>query len=242
MSALVVGSMAPDFPYFTKWPSDQYGHSLIGVFAYCIPAGFIVLSVFHLVIKRPTLELLPDSHRNRLAPLAKTPAMSGRLALTALAALILGAATHVAWDSFTHAYGASVARLPFLQYYLFHAPILGDVHVYKVLQHGSTFVGLGLLAYGYARWYRRANPEPSAALLPIAPDVRRRWVVGAILTAVAASAVFALLRIQPAGTSGRWQALAKNLVVPSMALIALELLAFSAYWHWSVSRNPRKAI
>jgi len=42
-SALVVGSMAPDFPYFLS-VSDaiRWGHSTRGVFLFCLPFGLLV--------------------------------------------------------------------------------------------------------------------------------------------------------------------------------------------------------
>ncbi len=44
LSALVVGSMAPDFPYFLPGlPQDKFGHTLAGVFWFCVPAGLAVL-------------------------------------------------------------------------------------------------------------------------------------------------------------------------------------------------------
>ena len=55
------------------------------------------------------------------------------------AALLIGALTHIVWDSFTHGIGFAVQTFPQLKTTLLGWP------AYKYLQHGSTVVGLFLL-------------------------------------------------------------------------------------------------
>jgi hypothetical protein len=155
LSALVVGSMAPDFPYFYRLStSDQSGHTLLGLFTYCLPAGFVALLIYHKLLKRYVLSFLPAADRARLSAEFRFGPIS-RLLLIAIA-IVLGAATHIAWDSFTHAHGWIVERLPMLQAWLFRAG-RSDIRMYKVLQHGSTVVGLLLLCIWYRRWHQRSD-------------------------------------------------------------------------------------
>jgi len=59
LSALVIGSMTPDFPYFFPFfPYGYISHSLIGLLIYCLPVGLFSLGVFHFLIKYPVLSLL----------------------------------------------------------------------------------------------------------------------------------------------------------------------------------------
>ena len=72
------------------------------------------------------------------------------------AAILVGAMTHVAWDSFTHQYGWMVQRLPSLSRSVLQTK-WGPVPLYKLLEHGNTAVGLTALACMALRdrtWWR----------------------------------------------------------------------------------------
>lgn len=161
-SALVVGSMAPDFPYFVTFSTRfQFGHSLAGVFAFCLPAGLLVLFLYHQLLKRPILERLPIQARqcfqSSVEPFHFLPL--GRFAIIC-ASIILGAITHIVWDSFTHAHGWMVQRIPALQQTVMQFGH-SDLKVYKVLQHGSSVIGVALILWYYHRWCsaHRAVPD-----------------------------------------------------------------------------------
>src|ERR1043166_4543968 len=71
-SALVIGSMSPDFEYFLRLHTrENFGHTLPGLFLFSVPAGFVVLWIYHALLKMPLLSLLPESHQRRLLPLAQ---------------------------------------------------------------------------------------------------------------------------------------------------------------------------
>lgn len=64
-------------------------------------------------------------------------------------AIVIGALTHLAWDSFTHGSGWCVRHLPLLNRNFIDTP-WGHIPLFKVLQHGSTLLGsawLGVLAF-----------------------------------------------------------------------------------------------
>ena len=51
LSALVIGSMTPDFEYFIDIVTDhdvQIGHSISGIFLFCIPVGLLVSNLLFL--------------------------------------------------------------------------------------------------------------------------------------------------------------------------------------------------
>ena len=158
VSALIVGSMAPDFLYFFRLSSNsQYGHTLPGLFLFSLPMGLLVLELFQHVLKVPLFMLLPSNHQERLSPFLKkhTFFSSGKELLLLLTALLLGACSHILWDSCTHEYGWTVNHVAFLR-----LPLLttsqGTLRVYKVLQHGGTLGGTLLLALWYWKWFRQA--------------------------------------------------------------------------------------
>jgi hypothetical protein len=188
-SALVIGAMAPDFEYFMRLrPSATISHTLAGLFFFCLPIGMLVLVVFHWMIKRPAALLLPDWLRCRIAAAMRSrPVRPSDVGLIGVL-LVAGAATHLAWDSFTHSGGWAVQRWPALS-----APVgtvLGlQIAVYKLLQHGSTLIGLVVLALFTAAWVRR---QPVVATdHALTPSVRWGAVIGIVVASVTAGVVWA---------------------------------------------------
>src|SRR5438045_2424069 len=67
-SALLIGTMAPDFEYFVRLaPDDGYGHTLAGTFLLTLPLALLALWLFHTFVKVAVIGLLPNAIRNRLA-------------------------------------------------------------------------------------------------------------------------------------------------------------------------------
>lgn len=103
-SALAIGAMIPDYPMFVPlFASYDATHSAWGILAICFPLGLLVLWTFQNLMKQPLCLLLPQKITLRLGKLAKpswnwSPGFLARATL----ALILGASTHILWDSFTH--------------------------------------------------------------------------------------------------------------------------------------------
>src|SRR5262245_17601099 len=112
LSALMIGSMAPDFSYFTPYNAALATHSIAGLFWFCWPMGLAAWLIFVYVLERPTIAMLPSRWQPQ-------PSQSQEITLAALAgisvAIVLGAATHILWDSFTHATSPVVAAIPQLR-------------------------------------------------------------------------------------------------------------------------------
>ena len=250
LSALVVGSMAPDFPYFIYLStSHQYGHTLLGIFLFCVPVGLVVLGLFHGFLKRPLLSLLPTIHQARLVSVAKAFGFwPARQLLLVVIALLLGASTHVAWDSFTHADGWSVQHIELLRWPLIQTS-RGTLYVFKLLQHWSTLLGCALLAHWYRRWFKQAatqvstQPVPSLSSLPgLVPENlkgRLLWFM------VGVAAIFAGLYSYGATSSSDGasllQLLLRNFVVMGVAAMGVELVIFSGLWHLKAHRDSKFA-
>ncbi len=156
LSAVIVGAMAPDLDYFLNLDiTGRWTHTLAGTFEFSLPLAVIVLAVFHLVLKRPAVALLPRRVQQRIEiqPFRFWPIQ--RLLLIVGSALI-GIATHLAWDSFTHGQGWMVDRIGWLQSQ--HLILGHSWPNFKFAQHGSTVLGLVLLILWFQRWYRSAEP------------------------------------------------------------------------------------
>jgi len=161
-TALIVGSIAPDFEYLVHFaPRSEISHTIGGLFIFCIPMGLIALWIFHRVWKQPVLALLAGNHAEAegyhhnhfpFLPLS-------RLAILGTAVLV-GAMTHLAWDSFTHHGGWMAQQAPFLTTSIFETR-WGAVPLFKFLQHGSTILGLAVLAsmaVCHKEWMRHVSP------------------------------------------------------------------------------------
>jgi hypothetical protein len=113
--------------------------------------------------------------------------------------LVLGALTHVIWDSLTHAKGWAVASVPILR-----TPIsLGSgpqVPLFHVLQHASTAVGIVVLCLAYLKWLRGTAPKPDAQ--DRNDDRWRSRLLGALaLASLVAAAPFAYVAsLSPSAT------------------------------------------
>lgn len=165
LSALIIGSMTPDFSYLTPYLVHQRmeSHSLLGVYLFAIPMGLTIYFLYHLLMAPVIVSVLPKKLQTHLHP----DLFSGRLpnipAYTLIFSLVLGALTHVTWDYFTHYYGAP-RHLEFLATPL--TSIDGyDIMPYRVLQHFSTVFGMCLLSFWIWVWY--SKKKNSAVTTPL---------------------------------------------------------------------------
>ena len=142
LAALMIGSMAPDFAYFLPNGPGLLSHSVPGLYKFCWPAALLVWVVFVQLLEAPTLALLPDGWRGMFRRSDRS--LTLRNFALASVAVILGAATHILWDGFTHANTPVVDRLPFLE--TTHVMLFGkQFPLFRFLQHLSTVVGLVVL-------------------------------------------------------------------------------------------------
>ena len=186
-SALVVGTFAPDFEYFLRsTPHGGFPHTLKGVFVFDLPMALLALWAFHALVKAPLVALLPEAVQRRLtAQLARFRFLGGsRLALIVVS-ILLGIATHLLWDSFTHRDTWPYRHVPLLSQ-LVTLPVLGPVPYFKLLQHISTVVGLAILGVWLLRWFERTEPAaelPASRFSTGARDMLRVVVPGVALAA-----------------------------------------------------------
>jgi hypothetical protein len=157
LAALAIGAVVPDFEYFRHLNTQgSFAHSLPGLLAFCLPVGWLSLWLFDRFGRAGVQVLLPPSW---LLPAPPRPLYP--IARTFLA-ILLGAASHIAWDAFTHASGWEVRTWPQLSA-LVPTPA-GPVPWFKLLQHGSNLLGLAILAAACWGWARRQPPVPGMVL------------------------------------------------------------------------------
>jgi hypothetical protein len=152
-SALVFGSISPDFGYFIRLPGSFFMYTVPGLILFDMPVGLGLLWVFHTLLKWPLLSLLPAALQRCLIKQASGFSFGPlkRFGLIVLS-LLVGSLTHVIWDSFTHDYGWMVKQLVFLSISIRGIPL------YDILQNLSTIFGVAILIYWFVKW------------LPVAPQ------------------------------------------------------------------------
>lgn len=188
-SGLIIGSLCPDAAYFVRAlpihaGTDRWWLALVQD----IFVGVVLFAVWHTIVKRPAALLLPSKHRLALwSATARPLGPLGGISLRLLPSLLIGAATHRAWDSLTHHKSMVADHLPALRLVVLSVGSY-EMHVTQVLQHGSTIVGLGILLWYYLSWLRTAaskNDEPGPAI-PFAWRLLILFAIGGSATAIAA--------------------------------------------------------
>ena len=156
-SALVIGSMTPDIPYYLPVGLPWVTHSAGAVVSTDVLLGGLTWALWHGVLAAPALATAPAGLRARLAGRVPTGlrVCLPQLALV-VAALVVGAATHVLWDEFSHAHRWGTAHIPAL------SRMWGPWPGYLWVQELSGLAGATILIVWLVRWWRRTPPQPEA--------------------------------------------------------------------------------
>lgn len=166
--ALLIGTMMPDLPYFLSQGSQasQQAHQWSGIISYCLPWGLLVFALWHWWFKAAALALIQPWYGHQSQPVNQHSAhyfivdnsvtahllAKLKFALTVMAGLAIGAATHLIWDGTTHPDGFIAQRTALLQQVVI-LPLLGQMAIARLMQYLSSIVGLLLLLYfAYSRY------------------------------------------------------------------------------------------
>jgi hypothetical protein len=227
-SALVIGSMMPDTLYFMPRVEshETYGHTLSGLFLYCMPAGLALLWLFHAFLKRPLMSLFPESQQRKLQAVAPDFRFFPPKRFAALAiSVLIGAASHITWDAVTHANQFGAQIFPSLRHVV-RVPPHSYFVIADLLQLGSSVVGLAVLFLYYSRWLRTAQQREVQVHLPAS-------VRGMLLVAFAAGTVaptIARLLLNPVFWNFK-RVLLSYAAMVGIKVMCVEVLIFCVAWH-----------
>ncbi|QQM46166.1 DUF4184 family protein [Streptomyces liliifuscus] len=187
-AALVAGAVAPDVPYFLgrlgmaeTSPRDWYGPLLNATETHSFDAGLLVglplavgLVAAHRMLRAPVTALLPPGLG--LPEPERVPGLraKARYTMWLLISALIGIASHLAWDSFTHGDGLLVTHVEALR-----ASALGGLTVARLLQYVSTVVGLAAVALHL--WRRRGRLRTQVGTVSRLGPVTRWSVVGLLV-------------------------------------------------------------
>jgi hypothetical protein len=226
-SALVIGSMIPDLLYFVPVRSDRnVSHSLTGVVTLDLALGLLLVALWRLVAAPVVRDLSPGRVR---AKLPVPPPVSLRAALWAVPCVVLGALTHVVWDSFTHANGWVVEQVPLLT----KETGLG-LPVFTLAQYGSGLVGCALvLAHALRTPDQVSGPDTEPLTSAGERGVARTLLVVLPLLSGLAFALGAR------GDGTTTEMLLYIAVVRGVTGLGLTAAAVALWWHLTVRRPDR---
>jgi hypothetical protein len=233
-SALVIGAMIPDLPLFVPGgPTYGTTHSLPGLFTTCLPLGLAGYLIFQYWMKRPLFALLPGVIQRRCVSLCQpagkvTPRFLGHASL----AIATGAATHQFWDAFTHSGRWGTRLIPQLQE---TALVIGGHPVpgYKLLQYGSTLIGLPVLVVLLAIWFQGRRPEPLGENADLAESSKRAAYLIALAIPVG---VTSMVWLQ--GGSSPYIQLGRSITISGLVLM-VATLAYCLAYNRLISRPNR---
>jgi Domain of unknown function (DUF4184) len=146
LAALCLGAIVPDLDLFIRFIPEG-GHTLRGIILLDVPWAIALLIIGRWVIARPFIALLPPYLASCLPP-PKMPQV-----FVAVVSIIIGAISHIIWDSFTHSNGWFVTRYDFLRV------TVGRWPLYELLQHGCGVAGLLSIALWIAWLLGQAKPQ-----------------------------------------------------------------------------------
>lgn len=179
-AAIAIGAMTPDLPLFVRGVGIGYGftHAYANL-VWTAAIAFALFLVWRMLLRPAVPELMPDMVARRLPVGWTTPALpalrdavgigrSRTYPLLLAVSLLLGAASHILWDSFTHDGRWGVASVPVLD------ERWGPFTGFKWLQYGSGVLGVVVIGVWALLRLRRAEVRPSVVrILP--PGVRIAW-------------------------------------------------------------------
>ena len=220
-AALVIGSMTPDYPWFlTRGRSAGLSHSLLGVVTVDLAVGLLAFVVWRRWAQAPVRDLVPRLVGERL------PQPCGLVARDlpwAALAVVVGALTHLVWDSFTHGGRWGVDLVPYLQEG-YHG-IAGWVWA----QDASSLLGLLVVVVWSVLRLARTDPDP-AGLRSTTAERRSAWYLSVV--AAQGGSVFGWVRFSGSPVEAFYGA-----VTLGGSALAVAVAVACALW-WARVRLP----
>jgi hypothetical protein len=146
-TGLVAGAMSPDFEYFLKMSVEsRFSHTVAGMFYFDLPVTFLLSVLFHSVVKFNLIGSMSAMLQSRFQQVLRFDFLSyvKKHPVAFACSALIGCASHIFWDSFTHAEGFFVTRLAF--YEESYIPFDGVAYpLWYALQHISSFAGISAI-------------------------------------------------------------------------------------------------
>jgi len=186
LTALVIGSLMPDLEAFVRFTSEKnQSHTWAALFWFCLPAGFLLSLLFHLVVRNPFIYNLPNFFYKRLVAFTHFDwwqHVKKQWPVVAISFLI-GSASHLLWDSFTH-YGGLLQKLaPALTG---NTTVFGyNIEIPYLIQYANSLLGLLVIAIVILTLPRAHNTNQN--------KIWKYWLIVFVITAIIFSVRWAMM-------------------------------------------------
>ncbi|MFH6999150.1 DUF4184 family protein [Flavobacterium sp. FlaQc-57] len=175
-TGLVIGSLTPDFEYFIRMKvQSNYSHTILGIFWFDLPLAILLTFLFHNLVRDSLFSNLPKSFQSRTLIFTELDwnLYFKKNWIVVLISILIGIASHLFWDGFTHNHGYFVNQFSELKNVLL---LFGnEVPIWKITQHMSTLIGGVFIVLSYLK-------------LPTKPIIKssiskKYWITIFVLTA-----------------------------------------------------------
>ena len=238
MLALMVGTITPDLAYYWRdFNLAAKAHTFGGSLVICLPLG---LAAFYLIraFSKDIGRVLTSPFDKLFESLKEAPTKP----ITIIASVLVGAWTHVIWDSFTHRNGSVVTRVPWMSEDILGLLKFGfgngiEIPVYSLLQHLSSVFGLTVLAVAAYRYCQQQQSPEQVQGQGHGQDHRRiARIWGSCILLASIFSAGRLLQNLPASGAGMHEALRillfhgiLDLVGGTVLLLAMAVVILSLY-------------
>jgi hypothetical protein len=205
---LVLGAIAPDLDITRHWaiaarPFDREAtltHTPAGVLLVCLPGGLVLAWLYSRYVRPVFPRALPRPQRGGEARANAAPEPIGRF----VASFLIGAATHLAWDSATTAGGVIGALAP--AWRRRSLVVLGvRLSPIRAISLASSAIGLAIVVAAARAWL---SALARGAAEPLPPRGRAAYWGAAVLGALGGGVALFLFRRE---AGGRYDDLARFL-------------------------------
>lgn len=220
MTALVLGTMSLDLPlYLGSRRGYEITHHPASIVTIDVALTLLLLGFWFTFLRDPLVDLAPAAIRSRLQPHVR---LTRRQWLLAMPAASVAAATHIFWDSFTHADQWGYNRLAWLR--TDHLGVAG----LRWAQYLSAIIGLAIvIAYAVVELRSLAPDRPRA------PRALGTYTLVVSVCLAGAAGLVVVIASIPDGM----YAMAFHGVVIGLVTLAVAVLSVCLVWHLRVRRD-----
>lgn len=231
LSALVIGTMVPDAEYYVHLRTKAEYHSWSGIVLFGVPVSLALLWLLHRVVKKPALMLIPErwSHLAAAADREFHFLPPSRM-MVIVVSILIGAASHLLLDAFTHRGAWGVEMFPVLQETWLS---VGGVSLagYKVLQYGCGAGGMMFLGGWLLLWISRQPRDVPSKIVPLTTFGRIAATAFIVCATVLTSALAAQWRYHTPGLEQPTYASLVSGVIGAVTGFCVGMLLFAIAVH-----------
>jgi Domain of unknown function (DUF4184) len=230
ITGLIIGSLAPDLQsYTTPSAAKTHTHTWWGIFWFCIPAAILLSFIYHLFVREMLITHLPRFLQIKFIRYKDLnwAGLFRRNWPVILLSIVIGAASHLFWDSFSHYDGYFIRTNPAFQG---NMDVFGkSTEIPFVIQYVNSIIGLLVVVFAILQVPRCRNVRIRVVIMKF-------WVITGILTLV-----LSFLQIETLGRLKLDDVLTSMITALAISLLITSLLFRNGTVRDSWGTTPKKS-